>query len=110
MPTVALPEEIKTMMNNAQALLGDGAKMDRLHYLRCRWLDEGKYEPWSGYVDELKKLVPEGFVFERAGKSPFGFTMTPKEGVKNYPHIALHVTATTSAMKWKLIRTERVVS
>lgn len=77
----------------------DGASGERLGYLQSRWRDEREYEDWNEYVAEMKKLIPEGFEFERAGKSPFGFTMTAK-GMPG----AMHVTATATTIKIKHIR------
>jgi hypothetical protein len=77
----------------------DGEGGTRLDYLQSRWRDEREYEDWSEYVAEMKKLVPEGFEFERATKSPFGFTMTAK-GMPG----AMQVTATATTIKIKHIR------
>lgn len=76
-----------------------GGSAERMGYLRDRWLDEREHENWADYVAEFKKLVPEGFKFERAVKSPFGFTMTAA-GIPG----AFQVTATTRAVNVKLIR------
>jgi hypothetical protein len=77
----------------------DGGGAERLGYLCDRWRDEREYEDWNGYIDEMKKIVPEGFKFERAGKSPFGFTATADW----FPG-ALHITATQGSVRVKHIR------
>jgi hypothetical protein len=98
MSTAVMTMSRDDVRKKLQAFLS-GESGERMVYLRSRWLDEREYEDWNGYVAEMKKLIPEGFKFERAGKSPFGFTMTA-EGMPG----AMHVTATTTTIKIKHIR------
>jgi hypothetical protein len=98
MSTAVMTMSRDDVRKKLQAFLS-GESGERMVYLRSRWLDEREYEDWNEYVAEMKKLIPEGFKFERAGKSPFGFTMTA-EGMPG----AMHVTATTTTIKIKHIR------
>lgn len=46
---------------------------DTLGYLYNRWQDEREYEDFADYENEMRKLLPAGFVFWRGTKRPFGF-------------------------------------
>lgn len=48
---------------------------DRLSYLYDRWQDEKEYEDFADYIEQMKKLAPEGTRFIKGRQSPFGFDL-----------------------------------
>lgn len=71
------------------------AEEDAIVYLYGRWLDEREYEDFKEYAEAMKKLLPEGYVFESASKRPFGMTVKLPSGF----HVRLSVNSTQYSYK-----------
>lgn len=87
----------KVVNSKLNALIENNS--DRLGYLWSRWQDEKEYEDFGTYADEMKKLIPEGFKFVKATKSPFGFQVQPDDF-----KIIVQVRVTSREIGWKAVK------
>lgn len=84
----------ETQSEQVQRLAGELGKIKKAaEVMHDRWLDEGEYEDWSGYVSRMEEIVKgEGFEMVKMTKRPFAVSVTKEE-------VILKVTVTNTQIK-----------